>query len=76
MQSFARRQSAPDLPTRMEMDSEVMLNNYDLVYVTAFPKHAFLIGLLKYYGFAETEQLANGERLAGNGMSSHQRGAT
>jgi hypothetical protein len=37
------------------------LNDYDLVYVTAFPNHAFLIGLLKYYGFAETKQLANGE---------------
>jgi hypothetical protein len=37
------------------------LNNYDLVYVTAFPKHAFLVDLLKYYGFAETKQLANGE---------------
>jgi len=37
------------------------LNNYDLVYVTAFPKHAFLISLLNYYGFAETNQLANGE---------------
>jgi GNAT superfamily N-acetyltransferase len=37
------------------------LNNYDLVYVTAFPKHAFLIDLLEYYGFTETKQLANGE---------------
>jgi GNAT superfamily N-acetyltransferase len=37
------------------------LNNYDLVYVTAFPKHAFLIRLLKYYGFVETKQLANSE---------------
>jgi hypothetical protein len=37
------------------------LNTYDLVYVTAFPKHDFLIGLLKYYGFAETKQLPNGE---------------
>jgi hypothetical protein len=37
------------------------LNNYDLVYITAFPKHAFLIDLLKYYGFAETKQLPNGE---------------
>lgn len=37
------------------------VNNYDLIYVTAFPKHALLVGLLKYYGFAETKQLANGE---------------
>jgi GNAT superfamily N-acetyltransferase len=28
-------------------------NNYDLVYLTAFLKQAFLVGLLKYYGFAE-----------------------
>jgi len=37
------------------------LNSYDLVYITAFPKHAFLVGLLKYYGFSETKQLVNGE---------------
>jgi len=36
-------------------------NKYDLVYLTAFPKQAFLIGLLKYYGFEETMMLQNGE---------------
>jgi hypothetical protein len=36
-------------------------NNYDLVYLTAFPKQAFLVGLLKYYGFAETMTLPHGE---------------
>ena len=36
-------------------------NKYDLVYLTAFPKQAFLIGLLKYYGFGETMTLPNGE---------------
>jgi hypothetical protein len=36
-------------------------NNYDLIYVTAFPKHAFLIDLLSYYGFKETEKVASGE---------------
>lgn len=36
-------------------------NTYDLAYVTAFPKHAFLIDLLKYYGFHETKRMANGE---------------
>jgi ribosomal protein S18 acetylase RimI-like enzyme len=32
-------------------------NKYDLVYLTAFPKHAFLIGLLNYYGFEATKAL-------------------
>lgn len=36
-------------------------NKYDLVYLTAFPKHAFLVGLVKYYGFEETMKLPNGE---------------
>jgi hypothetical protein len=36
-------------------------NKYDLVYVTAFPRHAFLVALLKDYGFAETKKLGNGE---------------
>jgi ribosomal protein S18 acetylase RimI-like enzyme len=36
-------------------------NNYDLTYVTAYPKHAFLIDLLEYYGFNPTIKLANGE---------------
>ena len=30
-------------------------NNYDLVYLTVYPKHALLISLLKYYGFSETK---------------------
>ena len=36
-------------------------NQYDLAYVTAFPKHAFLIELLLAYGFRHTKTLANGE---------------
>jgi ribosomal protein S18 acetylase RimI-like enzyme len=36
-------------------------NSYDLTYITAFPKHAFLIELLRYYGFHETETLESGE---------------
>jgi hypothetical protein len=36
-------------------------NSYDLAYITAFPKHEFLIDLLKYYGFQETMTLGNGE---------------
>jgi GNAT superfamily N-acetyltransferase len=38
-------------------------NKYDLAYVTTFPKHAFLIDLLSYYGFEETRELANGEMM-------------
>jgi GNAT superfamily N-acetyltransferase len=36
-------------------------NSYDVVYLTAYPKHAFLIDLLVYYGFSETKRLENGE---------------
>jgi hypothetical protein len=36
-------------------------NRYDLAYVTAYPKHAFLIDLLKAYGFRHTKTRANGE---------------
>ena len=36
-------------------------NRYDLAYVTAFPKQAFLIDLLLAYGFRHTKTLANGE---------------
>jgi hypothetical protein len=36
-------------------------NSYDLVYVTAYPKHAFLIDLLAYFGFHETKKLPNDE---------------
>jgi hypothetical protein len=36
-------------------------NKYDLAYVTAFPKHAFLTDLLAFYGFRQTKVLANGE---------------
>jgi ribosomal protein S18 acetylase RimI-like enzyme len=38
-------------------------NDYDLAYITVFPKHAFLIDLLKYFGFRETKTLPNGELL-------------
>lgn len=36
-------------------------NSYDLVYLTAFPKHEFLINLLQHFGFERTIELANGE---------------
>lgn len=36
-------------------------NSYDLVYLTAYPKHAFLVDLLKFYGFEETKKNPNGE---------------
>ena len=36
-------------------------NRYDLAYVTAYPKQAFLIDLLLAYGFKHTKTLANGE---------------
>lgn len=36
-------------------------NRYDLTYVTAFPKHAFLIDLLLAYGFKHTKTFPNGE---------------
>ena len=37
------------------------LNNYDVVYLTAFPKQKSLITLLEYYGFRETEVFDSGE---------------
>src|ERR1700730_6130868 len=33
----------------------------DLTYVTAYPKHAFLIDMLAYYGFRETMKIDSGE---------------
>ena len=36
-------------------------NNYDLAYLTTFPKHEFLVDLLLYYGFENTSRLDNGE---------------
>jgi hypothetical protein len=36
-------------------------NRYDLIYLTAFPKQAFLIDFLLYYGLKETMKLPNGE---------------
>ena len=36
-------------------------NHYDLAYVTAFPKQAFLIDLLLAYGFKHTKTLASRE---------------
>jgi hypothetical protein len=36
-------------------------NKHDLIYVTAFPKHEFLIDLLSYYGFKKTKPMPNGE---------------
>jgi hypothetical protein len=36
-------------------------NQYDLVYLTVFEKHGFLIDLLAYYGFAATQTNENGE---------------
>jgi hypothetical protein len=34
---------------------------YDLIYVTVFPKHDFLIGLLKTFGFEATQKRDRGE---------------
>lgn len=36
-------------------------NKYDLTYLTAYPKQAFLIELLSYYGFKHTKTRPNGE---------------
>jgi len=36
-------------------------NNYDLLYLTVFSKHSFLIELLSYYGFEKTGTIATGE---------------
>jgi hypothetical protein len=36
-------------------------NRYDLAYVTAFPRQAFLFDLLIAYGFRHTKTLSNGE---------------
>jgi GNAT superfamily N-acetyltransferase/predicted nucleic acid-binding protein len=36
-------------------------NAYDVTYVTAYPKHAFLIKLLSIYGFQQTRTLQSGE---------------
>jgi GNAT superfamily N-acetyltransferase len=36
-------------------------NNYDLVYLTVYPKHTLLIRLLSYYGFVETMRTPIGE---------------
>jgi GNAT superfamily N-acetyltransferase len=36
-------------------------NKYDLTYLTAYPKQAFLIDLLSYYGFKRTKTQPNGE---------------
>jgi ribosomal protein S18 acetylase RimI-like enzyme len=38
-------------------------NGYEVVYLTVFPKHQFLIELLKPFGFEATRTLANGELL-------------
>lgn len=39
------------------------LNNYDLVYLTAYPKQASLIRLLEEYGFVQTHGIDTGEFL-------------
>jgi ribosomal protein S18 acetylase RimI-like enzyme len=36
-------------------------NSYDLVYLTVYAKHTYLIDLLTNYGFEETQKLSNGE---------------
>ena len=38
-------------------------NRYDVAYITAFPKQAFLIDLLLAYGFMHTKTLASGEHM-------------
>jgi GNAT superfamily N-acetyltransferase len=37
-------------------------NRYDLVYLTAYPQHGFLLDLLGYYGFVVTQTKLDGER--------------
>lgn len=37
-------------------------NNYDLVYLTVYPHHGFLIDLLSYYGFEQTIEKDDGEK--------------
>jgi hypothetical protein len=37
------------------------INEYDVAYLTVFPKHAFLIDLVAYYGFRQTKTLPDGE---------------
>lgn len=36
-------------------------NDYDLIYLTAFPRQTELIGLLEYFGFIVRDTLENGE---------------
>ncbi len=36
-------------------------NEYDLTYLTVYPKHTFLRDLLQYFGFIETKTLPSGE---------------
>ena len=38
-------------------------NNYDLVYLTIYPRHVLLIDLLKYYAFEVTRNMSGGEQL-------------
>lgn len=38
-------------------------NAYDLAYLTAYPKQAFLIALLQQFGFQATRTMANGEQV-------------
>lgn len=38
-------------------------NGYDLVYLTVFPKHDFLIDLLRHYGFTTTKKRGSGEQV-------------
>ena len=37
------------------------INEYDVIYLTVFPKHTFLRDLLAYYGFIGTKNLPSGE---------------
>jgi len=45
-------------------------NAYDLVYLTAFPKHDFLLNLLQHFGFERTMEMQNGEWVLEKIMSS------
>lgn len=46
-------------------------NGYEVVYLTVFPKHQFLIELLKPFGFEATRTLDNGELLMERAIASN-----
>ena len=42
-------------------------NNFNLIYVTTFPKHAALLELLAYYGFKRTKKYKDRRMVVGKG---------